>query len=128
MSPVERPRQVLRHQTLVWHSPDGRFLDTLEHLWICWNHFPSCHRAAFQKLLESPEFPLKRSSNDGALVFPETMSIMLFLHFENKKDSKSMCSTLPDKLGPPETEEGQDNSFWNRGAKNREMKRRVGCC
>lgn len=25
----DRPRQIWRHQILVWHSPDNRYLDTL---------------------------------------------------------------------------------------------------
>lgn len=68
------------------------------------------------------------SGSSNALEFHETMSITFILSFENEKDSNRICSTLPEKSTPPELEDKQGNPFWNREARNREKKRKVGCC
>lgn len=59
---------------------------------------------------------MKWSSSPGASMFPEIMSITLLLCLEDKKDSKRICLTLPEKLAPSDLEEDRVtySGIWER--------------
>lgn len=56
--------------------------------------------------MKSPKCHLKWSGSLGASLFPEAKYVKFVLRFENKKDSKMVCSALPGKSNPPEPGEG----------------------